>query len=62
MRPEDRLVQRSIRDLDDGDKTELILMRAKLEVRSWFLRASLALNTALIGGAVVQLLSRVVFK
>lgn len=33
---------------------ELVLLRTKLEVRTWFLRASLALNTALIAGWMIS--------
>jgi len=44
------------------DKTEeenqtIVELRTKLEIRTWFLRASLALNIALISGVVVQLVT-----
>jgi hypothetical protein len=38
---------------DEGDKRELVLLRTKLEIRTWFLRASLALNTGLIAGWMI---------
>lgn len=34
---------------------EIILLRCKLEIRTLFLRASLAINTGLIAGLVVQI-------
>lgn len=37
----------------DDDHRELVLLRTKLEIRTWFLRASLALNTALIAGWMI---------
>lgn len=41
-----------IESADDPDR-ELMLTRVKLEVRTWFLRASLALNVGLFSGFVV---------
>jgi hypothetical protein len=35
----------------------IVELRTKLEVRTWFLRASLALNIALVAGLVVRLVS-----
>lgn len=40
-----------------GTAREILLLRKKLEIRSWFLRASLALNAGVIAGIVVKLLS-----
>jgi len=37
---------------------ELVLLRTKLEVRTWFLRASLALNTGLIAGWMITVALR----
>jgi hypothetical protein len=36
----------------------IVELRTKLEVRTWFLRASLGVNVALLCGIVVQLLMR----
>lgn len=41
-------------DLTDQTKTEIILLRTKLEIRTWFLRASLAVNIALLTGFVIR--------
>jgi hypothetical protein len=35
----------------------IVELRTKLEIRTWFLRASLGFNIALIAGIVVRLLS-----
>lgn len=37
---------------------ELVLLRTKLEIRTWFLRVSLALNTALIAGWMISVALR----
>lgn len=44
--------------MDDGDQREIVLLRTKLEIRTWFLRASLALNMGLIAGVVVRLVTK----
>jgi hypothetical protein len=51
---ESRLEQ-SLRDVPDRYIAEMALLRTKLEVRTWFLRFSLALNVALLAGALVQI-------
>lgn len=50
----ERLVRRAASKTDEVDLDELLLLRVKLEVRSWFLRFSLALNTGLIVWHLVQ--------
>lgn len=40
--------------LDPGIQEVIVELRTKLEVRTWFLRFSLALNVALITGLVVK--------
>lgn len=40
--------------MNQGVERELVLLRTKLEIRTWFLRASLALNMGLIAGLVVK--------
>lgn len=35
----------------------IVELRTKLEIRTWFLRASLAVNSGVIAGIVVKLLS-----
>lgn len=42
-------------ELDPGIQEVIIELRTKLEIRTWFLRCSLALNVALISGLVVRL-------
>lgn len=37
-----------------GDKREIVLLRTKLEIRTWILRASLAVNAGLIAGIVAH--------
>lgn len=44
--------------VDDGDKREIVLLRTKLEIRTWFLRCSIALNTGLITGLVVWFVTK----
>lgn len=40
------------------DENETIVeLRTKLEIRTWFLRASLAVNTGVVAGFVVRWLS-----
>jgi hypothetical protein len=58
MSLEDRLVKKALSDASEADKTEIVLLRAKLEVRTWFLRVSIALNTSFIAGIVIQLLRK----
>lgn len=58
MALEDRLVEHALREASEADKTELVMLRAKLEVRTWFLRVSMALNTSLIAGLVVRWISK----
>lgn len=41
-----------------GTERELVLLRTKLEIRTWFLRFSLALNTALIAGWMISIAVR----
>lgn len=52
----DGYVERVIRNLipHDDDNRQIIELRVKLEMRTLFLRASLAINTGLIAGLVVQ--------
>jgi hypothetical protein len=38
----------------DGTERELILLRTKLEIRTWILRASLAVNAALLIGWITR--------
>lgn len=40
--------------MNAGVERELVLLRTKLEIRTWFLRASLALNMGLIAGLIVK--------
>lgn len=42
-------------DNDDANYRELVLLRTKLEVRTWFLRISIALNVGLITGFMVTM-------
>lgn len=39
--------------MDSGTEQEFILLRTKLEVRTWMLRLSMAINTGLITGLIV---------
>lgn len=41
---------------DDGTEREIILLRTKLEIRTWFLRCSIALNMGVVAGIVVKVL------
>jgi hypothetical protein len=52
----DRALERNLARLlpNDGENRTIIELRCKLEMRSLFLRASVALNTALIAGFVIQ--------
>lgn len=38
---------------DDAENRELVLLRTKLEIRTWFLRISIALNVGLITGWMI---------
>lgn len=40
--------------MDERIQAELILLRTKLEIRTWILRASLALNTAFLAGVLIK--------
>lgn len=40
-----------------GDMREMTLLRMKLEVRTWFLRVSVAINAGILAGFVVRWLS-----
>lgn len=40
------------------DNQELILLRTKLEVRTWMLRVSIALNTSLVAGLIIWYLTK----
>lgn len=42
----------------DSQMMEILLLRKKLEVRTWFLRVSIALNTSFAMGIVVALLTK----
>lgn len=44
--------------LPAGTRREIILLRTKLEVRTWFLRCSIALNAGLISGLVVWVVTK----
>lgn len=44
--------------IDEGTQREIVLLRTKLEIRTWFLRASLALNMSLIAGIVVRIVTK----
>jgi len=54
----DSYVEQTIRGLlpHEDDNRTIIELRVKLELRTLFLRASLAMNTGLIAGLVVQVL------
>ena len=39
-----------------GAEREIILLRTKLEIRTWFLRVSIALNMGVVAGIVVKVL------
>jgi hypothetical protein len=39
------------------DNKTIVELRTKLEIRTWFLRASLALNTGVIAGIIARLLA-----
>lgn len=41
-----------------SENATIVELRTKLEIRTWFLRASLALNIGLISGLVVHMLTR----
>ena len=43
-------------DASDGAEREILLLRTKLEVRTWFLRVSIALNMGVVAGIVVKVL------
>jgi hypothetical protein len=53
----DKHVERVIQRLmpHEDDNRTIIELRVKLEIRTLFLRASLAINTGLIAGLVVQI-------
>lgn len=53
----DLYVERMIRNLipHEDENRVIIELRCKLELRTLFLRASLAINTGLIAGLVVQI-------
>lgn len=42
---------------DEGTQRELVLLRTKLEIRTWFLRASLAVNAGVVAGLIVKILN-----
>lgn len=42
----------------DDDNATIVELRTKLEIRTWFLRASLGLNIAMIAGFMIQLVVR----
>ena len=44
--------------MTNGYERELLLLRTKLEVRTWFLRCSIALNMGLITGLVVWFVTK----
>lgn len=52
----DKTLERNLARLlpQDGENRTIIELRCKLEMRSLFLRASVALNTALIAGFVIS--------
>lgn len=52
--------QRPDMSTDEVDATlrELLITRKKLEIRTWFLRASIALNIGLITGFMVSIAVR----
>lgn len=39
---------------DPNENAQIVELRTKLEVRTWILRASVALNVALVGGLLVK--------
>lgn len=50
-------IKRERPHMSNSDIRELILLRTKLEIRTWFLRASLAVNAGVVAGIIVKLFS-----
>lgn len=42
----------------DSTEREIVLLRTKLEIRTWFLRVSLGINIAMFTGFIINLALR----